>query len=201
MALKGIQKALEQRCNLHGFRSGGGLRVIRIEKEGKLRGYGEHYSADGALAHADEDFLAGGRRYSHVYGNLKPHYLTGSSCITGPLDGWLREGHTVDAFMKDSDIVVSLKGCVQTRTPKEVDKKVDKTRKPVVWTNRGYAYETRPDSFPNGEPCHATRVIRGPMGGDADAWFYSIVKTGTGKTFWVALNSAFKAKEVEESDS
>ena len=42
MIVEGIEKALKENCKIHGFSSGGGLRVIRIEKGDLLRGYGEH---------------------------------------------------------------------------------------------------------------------------------------------------------------
>lgn len=94
----GIDQALERGNRLHGFLSGGGLRVIRLELDGELKGYGEHPNVDEALIHASEDFSAGGRDYYEVYGKLYPHYLTGSSEITSPLDGWLLRGRTIDAY-------------------------------------------------------------------------------------------------------
>ena len=42
MRLIGINKALKEGGRLHAFLSGSGLRVVRIEKNGKLKGYGEH---------------------------------------------------------------------------------------------------------------------------------------------------------------
>jgi hypothetical protein len=41
MKLAGIEKALAEGCKVHAFCSGGGLRVVRIEKNGKLKGYGD----------------------------------------------------------------------------------------------------------------------------------------------------------------
>ena len=65
-----LQEALKNGANLHAFLSGGGLRVVRIEKMNKETGkkellsYGEHPYFSGALVHADEDF---GLTYEQQY--------------------------------------------------------------------------------------------------------------------------------------
>jgi hypothetical protein len=93
-----LEKALRAGNTMHAFRSGGGLRVIRIEKgqRGALKGYGEHPGVDEALQHAAEDYEAGHRDYSKVYSSkgLYPHYLTGSSSSETELDAWIRQGLT-----------------------------------------------------------------------------------------------------------
>ncbi len=196
--LTGIEKALQEGSNIHSFLSGGGLRVVRIEQDGVLKGYGEHPSVDHALRHADEDFLAGGRDYNAVYGGKHLHYLTGSTDATSPLDGWLRQGRTFDAYVKDGEVVFELHGYGKTETPREIIEQVDKTGQQVTWKNRGYTYETSASRFPSGEPCHSTSIIEKPEGRNgADPWMYKIVKTGTGKDLTEALESAFKAREVE----
>jgi len=198
MELKGLEKSLEEGCKLHGFRSGGGLRVIRLEQEGNLRGYGEHPNVEDALSHADEDFLAGGREYKTVYGKSKPHYLTGSQTVTSPLDGWLIQGKTIDAYMQEGEVVVELRGLARTETPEDIMEQVKQTEQPVTWQNRGYTFETRPSKFPNGEPCYSTSILESPEGRNgADPWMYDIVKTGKGKGFFEALGKAIEAKEVE----
>lgn len=196
--LTGIEKALRDGCTIHAFLSGGGLRVVRIEQNSVLKGYGEHPSIDHALRHADDDFLAGGRDYNVVYGREHLHYLTGSTSASSPLDAWLRQGRTFDAYVRDREVVFELRGYGQTETPCEVIEQVDKTGQPVIWKNRGYTYETRASRFPNGEPCHSTSIIEKPEGrSGADPWSYKIVKTGTGKDFTEALERAFNAAEVE----
>ena len=116
-----IDKALEGKgVRLRGFRSGGGLRVVRVEQaqgkgEAKLLGYGEHYDAERALKHCAEDLAAGGRPYEEVYGKKHTHYLTGSASASGPLDAWLLEGGTIDAWCvlargsQEKEVVVELK--------------------------------------------------------------------------------------------
>lgn len=196
--LTGIEKALQEGNRIHGFLSGGGLRVVRIELDGVLKGYGEHPSVDHALRHADEDFLAGGRDYNAVYGGKHLHYLTGSTGVTSPLDSWVRQGRTFDTYVRDGEVVLELHGYGETRTPQEVIKEVDEKRLPVTWASRGYTYETSKSRFPNGEPCHSTKIIDAPEGrSGSDPWMYKIVKYGTGKSLTEALESAFKATEVE----
>jgi len=111
MEFKGISAALKCGCRLHAFRSGGGLMVVRISETGeKLKGYGEHPHIDEALDYADEDCLAGGRKYTDVYGKIHPHYLTGTNEATSPLDAWIKRGRTFDAYCKDDEFVVELHG-------------------------------------------------------------------------------------------
>jgi hypothetical protein len=202
--LKGIDRALNEGNRLHGFRSGGGLRVIRLEQEGKLTGYGEHPSADEALKHTDEDFLAGGRDYHEVYGKLNPHYLTGSHEVTSPLDGWLLQGHTVDAHRTDEgNVRVELTGLTETRQPQAVLDQAKALRRPIVWMERGFTYETTydPHLFPNGDEGHSTKVLDVPEGKDQHrAWMYYRTKTGEGKAFNEALDKAFEAPDREIED-
>lgn len=111
MKLTNIEKALREGCKVRAFLSGGGLRVIRIEDaDEELRGYGEHPHAELALQHADDDYAAGGREYSSVYGGTKPHYLTGTRTTLGELDDWVRGGSTFYAMTKDDGFVFVLGG-------------------------------------------------------------------------------------------
>jgi len=195
MELKGIEKALKEGCKLHGFRSGGGLRVIRLEDESdNLRGYGEHPTAEDALFHANEDFLAGGRPYDKVYGGLKPHYLTGSQHPSTGFDEWLLQGRTIDAYLADGKFVVELKGLFETKMPKEVYKKVKETGKPAIWENRGYTYQVIPD---RGDLV-SLRVLESAEE-EKDAWMYRVTKTGQGQNFFEALNNAVDAEAVEDA--
>ena len=116
-----LEGALRKGNCIHAFLSGGGLRVIRIEKNscnGKLLGYGEHPEIDEALRHVAEDFAAGGRPYHKVYGpkGKYAHYLTGSSTTTGELDAWIRQGRTFDIRSEGDQIVVELRGYEEFRT-------------------------------------------------------------------------------------
>ncbi len=204
MKLSGIEEALKEGCHLHGFRSGGGLRVIRIEKNGELNGYGEHPNVEEALSYANEDFLAGGREYKDVYGKLKPHYWTGSQTKTSSLDAWLLRGNTIDSYVQKGNFIVELRGYAQTEIPAEVRAQVRKTGRPIVWMHRGFTYETSQSCFSNGEPCdgESTRILKSSEDKNrsaADPWLYRIRKTGKAKEFFKAVHKAFEAEEVEET--
>ena len=199
MKLTGIEKALSNGCTVHGFRSGGGLRVIRIEKKNKLLGYGEHPNVEDALSHANEDFLAGGRPYNKVYGGTKPHYLTGSSTSTSPLDHWLLQGYTFDAWKNGKGVAFRLAGQTQVELPKEILDEVLRSGKPAMWEHRGYTYRITKSSLPNKEPCTASEVVKSPDGkkNGSNPWMYHITKTGHGKNFFKAMENAFKARKAE----
>ncbi len=199
MKLEGIERALQEGCRLRGFRSGGGLRVIRIEKEDKCRGYGEHPNVDDALSHANEDFIAGGRsQYKEIYGVLKPHYLTGSKHSTSYLDNWLLQGKTIDAYVQDGSVVVELQGLFMVQTPDNIVNEVIRTGKTIRWENRGYLFESSSSAFPSGKPCCSSRTIKCPEGKSrSNDITYSIVKTGRGNEFFVALEHAYEAEPIE----
>ena len=110
MKLDNLHKALEDGATLHGFRSGGGLRVFRVDNGPVLLGYGEHPQAQDALAHT-ELWLEKCPEYEDFYGKKFPHYYTGSSssgnCV---LDQWLLKGNTIDVTQKGGIVVVQLNG-------------------------------------------------------------------------------------------
>ena len=115
MKHKAIQEALFEGVKLRSFRSGAGLRVVRLEKEDKVVGYGEHpYMAD-ALTHANQDYLDGHLTYEQQYSgeNAKhTHYLTGAT-PTGQdeLDMWIGgRGNKCHLYVEENVIVCKLQG-------------------------------------------------------------------------------------------
>ncbi len=200
MELTGIEKSLHEGCRLHGFLSGGGLRVMRIEQDKVLKGYGEQPHAEDALSDANEDYLAGGRPYDEVYGKLKPHYLTGSSSGASPLDSWMLKGRTIDAYFEQGSIIVDLNGTGVVEIPEEITNKVMKTGQSETWEDRGHTYEIYLTMFPNGEPGWSAKVTRFPNAPDySRAWFYKIMKRGQADTLDEAIENALKAESVEIS--
>lgn len=105
-----LEEALRAGCRMHAFSSGGGLRVVRIERSGKSVAYGEHPYINEALRIAAEDYKAGGRAYQDVYGKIEKEYLTGDPCPNSDLDMWVRKGSTFDAWFEDELFVFELKG-------------------------------------------------------------------------------------------
>ena len=93
-----LEKALRKGANIRVFCSGGRLRVVWLEKEGKLISYGEHPYFSGALAHAESDF---GLSYEEQYsgGNAKhKHYLTGAYPLPHDIQDLYVYGKGADAF-------------------------------------------------------------------------------------------------------
>jgi len=195
--LEGIHEALRAGCRLHAFLSGGGLRVVRLEgKRGVLKGYGEHPAIEDALSHADEDYRAGGRPYDEVYGGTKPHYLTGSSTPTGPLDAWVQQGQTFDARQDGAEVVVEMRGWEHTAWPENAVERV-KVEGSIEWsTPRGFTYRATPIRFANGEIGASGEVVKAPPG-KRDPWFYRVVKTGRGPCLMAAVDSALTAEADE----
>lgn len=198
MKLEAIDNALKDGCRLHAFCSGGGLHVVRLEKDGNLRGYGEHLYIEDALSHCNEDVLVGTRPYDEVYGVTKPHYITGSSNQTSPLGQWISKGNTFDAWYCEGVVTCQLKGFKQVRVPKDVEERFLNNKTPLLWENRGYHYMITNVSTSE-DLCLQMNVVRSPdekrIG--SDPWMYNISKTGHGPTLFDAINEAFQATEVE----
>ena len=99
-----LEKALKNGAKIHIFRSGGGLRVVRVKKENKLISYGEYPFFSGALAHAESDF---GLSYEEQYLSKHPrhhHYLTGAYPIPYDiLDIFVYGGRTLDILYSTKD--------------------------------------------------------------------------------------------------
>lgn len=198
--------------SVHGFRSGGGLRVFRFEGENKLLGYGEHPHALEALSLMVQDLSFMGRAYKKVYGAMHPHYLTGSSEPQlnrkhGALDLWILQGNTFDASVKDGHVEVVLSGYSEYHgTQAILDQAKTQPEVPVRHENRGYVFETTyhydeeagPDRYPTG--C-VTRVVSCPKGKkEHRAWMWHSTQTGRADTVFTALEAAFAAPEIEVPD-
>lgn len=195
-----IEQALIDGHNVHAFSSGGGLRVIRIEAtDGNLVGYGEAPQVEEAVAHAALDYQLGHEDYSKQYSgedSRYPHYLTGTTELSSPLDAHLRWGHTFDAKSKDGKIEVTLSGLDHTPdVPQEVHDAVLATGEPVSWEERGVSYEITRSQFPNGEPCTSMRATQTPDG--VDPWMFRYTRSGVADTLEAAVADAFEAPQVE----
>lgn len=202
-----LEKGLREGLKLHAFRSGGGLRVVRIESkdadEQSLKGYGEHYAVEVALDHTAEDYESRHRPYEEVYGEdkLYPHYLTGSSAPNSPLDLWLLKGSTFDAYVDKDQIVFELHGYEDTPHPEGVQKRA-MAGETIQWSHRGYVYETAMSNFRGGHGGVSTRIVSSPEGktSGSDPWMYKITKTGRAATLALAIQAAFDAPSVESAD-
>ena len=198
-----IDRAILDGWNLHAFRSGGGLRVVSLISEGEECGYGEAPHIEDALRLSCDDFEAGGRPYSEVYGKLVPLYLTGASDPSSALDRWLLGGQNIDAHrstdwtpLGEREIEVVLRGYAMMKLPAGIEEMAKKEA--VQWGIRGFRFESRPDTFPSGEPSIATRVLSWPGDSKRECAFqYPIVKRGVGATFEIAAAAALGAEPEE----
>lgn len=197
-----IERALIDGHKIHGFSSGGGLRVIRIEtEEGELVGYGEAPQVEEAIAHASLDYAFGHEPYEQQYSgdnSRHPHYLTGTQEISSPLDGHLRWGSTFDAVWSDGEVEVSLSGYANCgEVSAEIQEEIIATGKEVIFEERGITYKAVRGFFPgNGEANVTTSVVDNPEG--RNAWMCRVVRLGTGLSLQAALAAAFEAPEIEE---
>jgi hypothetical protein len=203
--LDGLQVALSKEAKIHAFLSGGGLRVVRVNGDNLLLlGYGESIHLEEALVHANEDYLAGGREYSEVYGGIYPHYLTGDTLSASNIDYWIRRGQTLDLWAENDQVICQLGGFQHQKTPDWVEKTAEESPDiPVRWEERSFTYETTYviGLFPgSGENGFSTRVIN-PEETRRDAWFYRITMTGRGSTIWEAMQNALSAEAIESLES
>lgn len=202
LALEHLTKVLlSGSVRLHAFRSGGGLRVVRLERKKKLIGYGEHPYIESALIHAAEDEKAGGRPYEEVYGaNAKePHYLTGSSEASSPLDAWVKQGQDFDAWAEKKQVVAQLKEYTHQEWPEDLLDRARAGETGITWTSpRGFTFRFEPMRFANGEIGVSIPTIGYPPGREKhDSSWYSVSKTGRASTLAEAIAIALNAPEVE----
>ncbi len=206
-----VEAALRSGGVLHAFLSGGGLRVLTIERqaydpdEGQRRvqlAYGEHPYVGDAFRILADDFKAGCRPYEEVYGKTETHYLTGASEPQDDLDAWVRRGAYFDARADGDGFEFELRGYQEHKTPEDIDACARKGRT-VRWTDaRGFAFVASPYRFPNGDVGYSTKVTACPAGRtDHEAFLWKAVRRGTGKSLLDAIRAAFEATAEECSDS
>lgn len=200
--LPGIHLALRKGLRLHAFLSGGGLRVVSlVDSHDNEKAYGEHPHVEEALNYLDEDFLAGHRPYDEVYGSKGKytHYLTGSSIPTSNLDNLLCHGNRFDVWQYGNNIVFVIHGYKHVDMPK-ISKVIARILPgvPIPWYERGFIHSSVYSThlFANGEPGYSSRTLN-PKKDGIRSTMYKTIKIGHGKTFWQAMENAFRAAEKE----
>jgi hypothetical protein len=196
-SFSGLVKALKSGNKIHCFLSGGGLRVVRIEKVGggALKGYGEHPHFMEAIRHADEDFLAGGRPYNKVYGEngLYDCYLTGASTPEKGIDQWVRSGNAVDFFYHGGKFILETEQFRHCGPPKELTDRVATTGKAERWVcpETAYVYLAEPMRFPNGLPGTSIKCMNEKANGK-DPWYRNYPIVIKANTFEELISKADK---------
>lgn len=197
--LSTLETALRSGGKLHAFRSGGGLRVVRIEgfKTGGRRSliaYGEHPNIEEALDMTARDYIAGQKVYNPHPPD--PYFLTGSSSPSSDLDAWVLKGSTFDADYNAAEGLfrVTLEGYCSLETPPEHDAAA-KAGQTVRWTDRrGVVLVTRPYTFSNGERGSNTSIESTPEGlCHHDVWVWEAFRLGQGRTLTEAIDAALVA--------
>ena len=202
MPLKHITRYLREGSRLHAFRSGGGLRVVRMEKDkrgGKLIGYGEHPHIGEALKLANKTLAPLGRMPK------KSVYLTGSQTSEDALDEWVLSGHTFDAWLEGEEIVVQLLNpyhsdhCPAPILEEALRKGsaewhhrggITKISGVSCRCNGGHKFGQKFDETHWSYSLDTTRETTQP-------WSYTVAKTGRGKDFDEALKNALEAPQLE----
>ena len=194
---RSVERGLRGGSKLHGFRSGGGLRVLSME--GPFKGYGEHPHIADAMRILAEDLDAGGRAYADVYGPVHVHYLTGASEPADLLDARMLRGDTIDAAGRDDGITVEIRGYREHETPDDI---VRAARSGIVtrWTDtRGVTFEATPCTFANGGVGCQVRAVERPVGMFPHrAFMWQTVQRGHAGSLTDAIAAALAAPPLEE---
>jgi hypothetical protein len=162
-----LSKSLQSGCILHAFRSGGGLRVVRVNRNEKLEAYGEHPYIYNALDHAEENVVEN-LSYNEVYGKKYSHYMTGARPIGG-LDCWTFAGHSFDMSFDDGEFKFSSKYSYNRGISEERFNRILKTGVAEDWSEDGLMFTSQPTRFPNGTMSVSTKYI-GELQGYEDVW-------------------------------
>jgi hypothetical protein len=96
-------------------RAGAWLRVVRVDgPDLAVLAYGEGAYTNDAIRIAAEDFQAGHREYSSVYGKIEPEIALGAVDAQDELDAWILKGNRLEAYL-GVIFVVELVECLEGR--------------------------------------------------------------------------------------
>lgn len=202
-----IEAALKAGSKLHAFRSGGGLRVVRIDPidiaaNETPTGYGEAPHWNRALSLLAIDLTDGPREYKDTYGRRTPHYWTGSSSSNSHLDTELLKGNKLDAWWDPSKgvFVGEVHGYADHRDLAESKAAVAAAYRGETarWSHRGYEYETSPARSPNGEVGASTKLLSPKAKDGADPWMWKVVRRASATKASKAFQLALKAEATEK---
>lgn len=200
VAIPALEQALREGGRIHGFRSGGGLRVVDIKCGTTQVAYGEAIHIMEAFRILAEDFRAGCRPYRTVYGPIEPFNESGAPTLEDYLDDWIFRGHTFDVHFEEGQFVFILSGLKRQKTPEDILEQVWKGRT-VQWEERGFKFETKPlgSGLFGIRLVASTSVLSCPEGKTkVDSDWVNITKTGKASTLQEALDEAFLTDSVNQ---
>jgi len=175
----------ESTAKLHGFSSGGRLRVVSFQGT-RRKGYGEHPYVYNALRIAEDDAIAGGRAYGEVYGPIEPHYLTGAYPPKDRrFDCWAYQ-RSFDIYFEDNLFHFTSKYMVQRKVSQAIIDQVNERHRvfgplhnaSVRWTEDDIVFES---SYSNGGV--TTQAVEVPPHIKKDVWYFDRTKHESAQTF------------------
>jgi len=190
-----IKDALSDGYKMHGFTSGGRLRVLSLTKEGtKKEYYGEGIDFHSALRILSDDVVAGGREYKDVYGDgkIETAYWTGRYPDPGDvIDTWFYQGYGFDVEYdnENNHVVVKLVKKHLVRTPENIVSTVTKWKKSVKWKFKDFDNTYVSSLGDRGGCCTSADDV------GSDPWFKEMYFEGKGNDLSVAMTNAFAQTE------
>lgn len=190
MILPKIEQALKEGCRVLAYMSNSKIRIVRIDLDGTLKGYGEALQVEDALSYANKDLV----ECRHYRGSCSIGLKTASS----RLDQWLLDGNTFDIGRDGEGVVFRLIGRAEVKVPAAVCDQVMKEGGSMVWMHRGYRYCSTRVHVAGRVYRLETSAISAPKGKrGSDAWSYPTAKTGRGADISQAMGDAFWAEPTE----
>lgn len=204
MKYKLINDTLKTGFNLHCFRSGGGLRVLRLERilQGENKSYyAESYNFYDALRILEDDIIAGGRKYSDVYGVIEEYYLTGSFSSGENLDTWVCGGKPLDIlFNFDTNrFIIDMSTKEDIHAPQEIVNKVHENNIPIYWktSHINRIFKSEQYVFADNSIGCSTSTIPSRNGIEANNEMVTFPRLSYGDTFEDVLEAAEKVVDVK----
>lgn len=198
MRVARIQAALCAGCMLYGAKMPDGTIVMSIEEKGRSRGYGNGNTIRDVLKAVDDNL-------SNMTGLIMKEECFASEIdetrIMTLMDEWMQQGLPgFIAWQDDKNIIFWLSGTRTVCVPNHILDLVMITGTSVTWpSDRGYIYVTSPDpeQLMVGPISTIVRSSPNVKGDDGFGWQYPVIKIGTGKSFWQAIERALNVEEVE----
>jgi len=203
-------------ASIHGFRSGGGLRVLYSQPRKETpndvaaiprgpRVYAEAIQVKEAWRILADDITAGGRDYLDVYGKTETHYLTGTTEASCGLDPFVLRGASLDVWVTNHSIWCRIDTYAEECAPPEMIDRACAGEQGLSWTDsRGFTFLFVPNG--DGRSCQID-TIDWPEGRTEEESSYGhwpCTRTGDaplaagGNNLGLAIAKAIVAPEVEE---
>jgi hypothetical protein len=204
-----IEDSLRKGNTLYADTSGSALRIVTVERQGKILGSGQQPTIEEALREANEDLWLKANPGNDTYAIEYPRYLRGSSESPSQLDNLMfNRSYSFKAKQDDEGkIVVKMKGYKSDEDmPDEVLEKLTKDKESVEYEDmRGVVFRADHDSADGGR--FYPDAIEVPEGANPDTrhythYSYKVSRSGRGDTLQEAIIDALNSPltPAEEKD-